>query len=154
MLLTYISLRPTEPIPHQLSLDDWATVLDTEASERRAAEPATNAAAGSHSESQAVAETASSPSALLTTHEAAQLLHVHPRTVQRLVERGELGVVHIGGAVRFDPVDLETLTGRLKQYTRSAATTASDSMRPHRRAGVSFADRLRSKQHEHRAAQA
>src|SRR5947208_4799089 len=36
---------------------------------------------------------------LLTTIEAAHLLRVHPRTVQRLVERGQLSAVHLGGAV-------------------------------------------------------
>src|SRR4051794_5717317 len=36
--------------------------------------------------------------ALLTTDEAADLLHVHPRTVQRLVRRGELCAVHLGSA--------------------------------------------------------
>ena len=136
----------------QLSLDDWTTVLDAEASERAAAELAANAAAHSRPESHVVAETASGPS-LLTTHEAAQFLRVHPRTVQRLVERGELGVVHIGSAARFDPVDLAVLTGRLKHYATSPAESASDSIRP-RRVDVSFAERLRSKQHEHRAAQA
>ena len=44
--------------------------------------------------------------ALLTTDEAAALLHVHPRTVQRLVERGQLCAVHLGSAVRFDPNDV------------------------------------------------
>ena len=40
---------------------------------------------------------------LLTTDEAAALLHVHPRTVQRLVERGELVRRPPRRAVRFDP---------------------------------------------------
>jgi len=43
---------------------------------------------------------------LLTTEEAAALLHVHPRTVQRLVGRGDLSAVHLGGAVRFDQQDV------------------------------------------------
>lgn len=145
--------RPhNESTVDQLSLDDWASVLDGDASERAAAKLPTSAAAESHSESHVVAETASPPS-LLTTREAAQFLRVHPRTIQRLVERGELGVVHIGSAARFDPLDLEALTGRLKHYARSPAASPSDSMRP-RRVDVSFADRLRSKKHEHRAAQA
>ena len=93
--------------------------------------------------------TADSAPALLTTHEAAALLHVHPRTVQRLVERGQLEAVRLGTAVRFDPFDVRGLTERLKQPARAAAAQ-TDLVRPGR-AGTSFADRLR---HEHRAAQA
>jgi excisionase family DNA binding protein len=52
--------------------------------------------------------------ALLTTEEVAGLLRVNPRPVQRLFARGELSVVRIGSAVRFDPVDLTSLTHRLK----------------------------------------
>src|SRR4051812_1556423 len=52
------------------------------------------------------APTADKP-ALLTTTEAAVLLHVHPRTVQRLVDRGQLCAVHLGSAVRFDPRDVD-----------------------------------------------
>jgi excisionase family DNA binding protein len=43
---------------------------------------------------------------LLTTAEAAAVLHVHPRTVQRLVERSQLEAIHLGAAVRFDPQDV------------------------------------------------
>jgi excisionase family DNA binding protein len=96
---------------------------------------------------------ASAP-ALLTTHEAAEVLHVHPRTVQRLVERGELGAVRLGTAVRFDPLDLKVLTDRLKQHAPATAAVPSDRVRPSRGTTVSFAERLRSRQHEHRAAQA
>jgi excisionase family DNA binding protein len=97
-------------------------------------------------------EVASAAPALLTTQEAAVLLHVHPRTVQRLVERGELSAVHLGAAVRFDPTDVADLTSRLKQ--RVARQPTSDVIRPSRAVHVSFADRLRSQQHEHRADQA
>ncbi len=55
---------------------------------------------------------------LLTTNEAAGLLHVHPRTVQRLVERGQLCAVHLGAAVRFDPHDV---AGLIQQVKRIAA---------------------------------
>src|SRR6266536_2056279 len=61
--------------------------------------------------------------ALLTTNEAADLLHVHPRTVQRLVERGQLCAVHLGGAVRFDPHDVAGLIERVKH---GAAPSDSD----------------------------
>lgn len=92
--------------------------------------------------------------ALLTTREAAEVLHVHPRTVQRLVERGELSAVRLGSAVRFDPFDLGGLIARLKRRTKSPEAEVADSVRARSGARVSFADRLRSQQHEHRAAQA
>src|SRR4051794_22140104 len=59
--------------------------------------------------------------ALMTTHEVAVLLRVHPRTVQRLVERGELQAVHLGAAVRFDPADVRALTDRLKRRAPGVA---------------------------------
>jgi excisionase family DNA binding protein len=95
-----------------------------------------------------------SGSALLTTREAAEVLHVHPRTVQRLVERGELSVIRLGSAVRFDPFDLGGLISGLKRRTTSSETQVADSVRARNGATVSFADRLRSQQHEHRAAHA
>ncbi|HEX5174681.1 MAG TPA: helix-turn-helix domain-containing protein [Gaiellaceae bacterium] len=91
---------------------------------------------------------------LLTTNETAVLLHVHPRTVQRLVERGQLEAIHLGTAVRFDPGDVAALTEREKQRAAAAPATLTDRVRAARDARVSFAERLRSRQHEHRAAQA
>jgi excisionase family DNA binding protein len=84
-----------------------------------------------------------SSGALLTTVETAELLHVHPRTVQRLVERGELCAVHLGAAVRFDPDDVAALTGRLKRYVETSHSHAGD-VRRGRGSPVSFAERLRS----------
>jgi excisionase family DNA binding protein len=92
-------------------------------------------------------------SALLTTQETADLLHVHPRTIQRLVERGQLSAVHLGAAVRFDPADVSDLTTRLKRRNAGARPT-TDIVTPARGNRASFAERLRSQQHEHRAAQA
>ena len=91
---------------------------------------------------------------LLTTHEAAELLHVHPRTVQRLVERGQLAAVHLGSAVRFDPDDLGGLISGHKRGEATARPTSAERLRCNRGARVSFADRLRSEKHEHRAAHA
>jgi excisionase family DNA binding protein len=91
---------------------------------------------------------------LLTTSETAELLHVHPRTVQRLVERGQLEAIHLGTAVRFDPGDVAALTEREKQRTAATPTALADRVRASRDARVSFTERLRSRQHEHRAAQA
>jgi excisionase family DNA binding protein len=89
--------------------------------------------------------------ALLTTGEAARLLRVHPRTVQRLVGRGELRAVHLGGAVRFDPHDVGALVERVKHSP--AAPAAINPVRARRFAASSFAERLRSRNDEHRAAQ-
>jgi excisionase family DNA binding protein len=91
---------------------------------------------------------------LLTTSETAALLHVHPRTVQRLVERGQLEAIHLGAAVRFDPGDVAALTEREKQRAAAAPTALADRVSASRGARVSFAERLRSRQHEHRAAHA
>ena len=81
---------------------------------------------------------------LLTTEEVATLLHVHPRTVQRLVARGQLAAVHLGGAVRFDPDDLADLITAHKRRGRDAAQPARTPLRATRGARISFADRLRS----------
>jgi len=62
--------------------------------------------------------------------------------------------VHVGSAVRFDTLDLRALTERLKRYERSRTVAQADDVRPGRGGRVSFADRLRSHQHEHRAAEA
>lgn len=91
---------------------------------------------------------------LLTTTEAAGLLRVHPRTVQRLVERGQLTAIHLGAAVRFDPVDLVDLTGRMKQTGTGGNATHLDSLKPTRPVRISFGDRLRSRAHERRASHA
>lgn len=93
------------------------------------------------------------PTALLTTQETASLLRVHSRTVQRLVERGQLSAIHLGAAVRFDPADVADLTARLKRRTE-APHPSTEIVGPGRGNRASFAERLRSRQHEHRAAQA
>jgi transposase-like protein len=63
--------------------------------------------------------------------------HVHPRTVQRLVERGELEVVHLGAAARFDPTDVADLTSRLKQRAAAKASSYVGVVRPSRAVRVS-----------------
>jgi excisionase family DNA binding protein len=98
------------------------------------------------------AAASSSPAhALLTTSEAAGVLRVHPRTVQRLVERGQLDAIHLGTAVRFDPQDVAELTARLKRSASQVAAASVDVLRPSRPVRISFGDRLRSQHHEHRA---
>ena len=44
---------------------------------------------------------------LLDTHQAAAILKVHPRTLQRLVHRGEISAVHVGKLWRFRASALE-----------------------------------------------
>ena len=84
--------------------------------------------------------------------EAADALRVHPRTVQRLVERGQLSAVHLGTAVRFDPADIADLTDRLKHRASGLTPSPVAVVERSRAGGVSFAARLRSTQDEHRAA--
>jgi excisionase family DNA binding protein len=40
---------------------------------------------------------------LLDSNQAAAILKVHPRTLQRLVHRGEITAVHVGKLWRFEP---------------------------------------------------
>jgi excisionase family DNA binding protein len=94
------------------------------------------------------------PAPLLTTREAACLLRVHPRTIQRLVERGELEAVHLGAAVRFDPRDVAALTTRLKRRAAREKSWNPTVVRAGAKAQVSFAERRRSSHHEYRAGQA
>lgn len=44
---------------------------------------------------------------LLDSRQAAAILKVHPRTVQRLVHRGEIHAVHVGKLWRFRASALE-----------------------------------------------
>jgi len=107
-------------------------------SESRAPQEPPSPSAASGSETQL----ASGGVALLTTREVADALHVHPRTVQRLVERGELAVVRLGAAIRFDPAELVRLIAERTRTARSPEPQP-DALRA-RPSGVSFAKRLRS----------
>ena len=44
---------------------------------------------------------------LMTTEEIAEILHVDPATIRRLVNRGDLAAYRIGADYRFAPSDLE-----------------------------------------------
>jgi excisionase family DNA binding protein len=147
----------------QLTLADWERDQAHEAKRpSEAAPPESMTAAAPHASHRADEAPAFRPleagagatPALLTTEEAASLLHVHPRTVQRLVERGQLAAVHIGSAVRFDPQDVDALIAGVKSQRHDPRPSLSDPVRAGRGHRVSFADRLRSSQHEHRAAHA
>jgi excisionase family DNA binding protein len=143
-------MKPTSE-SGQLSFDDvLAEEPRADAPTQRPTHTATQPVASSRA--QPPRTEASAAAALLTTGEAAELLHVHPRTVQRLVERGELAVVHLGAAVRFDRNDLADLTGRLKERTAGPSSVRTEVTPAKGRAHVSFAERLRSQRDEHRAA--
>ena len=79
---------------------------------------------------------------LLTVSEVAEELAIHPKTVRRLVARGELAVVKIGAAVRIHPADVDAFVdehrvqnGVRRREPRSRVRASATS--------ASFADRLR-----------
>ena len=45
---------------------------------------------------------------LLDSHEAAALLKVHPRTLQRLAQRGEIAGIQVGKLWRFRASSIDT----------------------------------------------
>jgi excisionase family DNA binding protein len=61
------------------------------------------------------------PPALLTTRQAAQYLSVAERTIQYLIERGELLTVKIGRATRVRRVDLDAYIEAHTDNGRAAA---------------------------------
>jgi len=60
---------------------------------------------------------------LLTARQAAAVLSISERTLWGLTDGGEIPVVRIGRAVRYDPRDLQTWIDRHKQ--RGAASPAA-----------------------------
>jgi excisionase family DNA binding protein len=48
---------------------------------------------------------------MLRPIEVAELLAVSRKHVYRLIDRGDLKAVHVGGAVRIPPAELDRLTG-------------------------------------------
>ena len=142
-----------QPAPSQLSLFDEAAAA-APATREAPAEGETKAPTQPvvPSRPQSHPSLPSAEVALLTTREAAELLRVHPRTVQRLIERGELAAVHVGAAVRFDRADLVDLTARLKSRAGAPPSARAEVTPARGRAPVSFAERLRSQRDEHRAA--
>jgi excisionase family DNA binding protein len=126
---------------HQLTLEDWVQMLEEDTKSLQTVSGSPDHAP-MHSAAPSEAQLVSAGVALLTTREVADALHVHPRTVQRLVERGELAVVRLGAAIRFDPAELVRL---IAERTRIAQPSEPppDTLRA-RPTGVSFAKRLRS----------
>lgn len=84
---------------------------------------------------------------LLTAQGVAQRLNVSERTVNRLVESGEITPIDIRGAVRYHPHDVDDLIERGRRPARRPTTsqpvrkptrkpqTATRSFRERRRAG-------------------
>jgi excisionase family DNA binding protein len=130
------------PPSRQLTLEDWVQMLEEDAMSLEAESRAPHHPPEQSAPAAGEYQLATAGVALLTTREVADALHVHPRTVQRLVERGELAVVRLGAAIRFDPAELVRL---IAERTRTAGPPEPqpDTVRP-RRSGVSFAKRLRS----------
>ena len=126
----------------QLTLDDWVLMLEEDATNLRPETRAAQRTPGLSAPRVGEDELAPAGVALLTTREVADALHVHPRTVQRLVERGELAVVRLGGAIRFDPAELVRLIAERTRTVRSPEPQP-DTLRA-RPSAVSFAKRLRS----------
>lgn len=63
-----------------------------------------------------------SKSPLVTKQEAAEYLRVNMKTVERMVARGTLKKVDLGGrAVRFNRSDLENLAKKKMKYQKRAS---------------------------------
>ncbi|MBN2023181.1 MAG: helix-turn-helix domain-containing protein [Pirellulales bacterium] len=70
---------------------------------------------------------------VLTVGEAAEELRVHPRTVHRLVETGDLAGIRVRSRIRIRAVDLREFVGR--QLPMSAAATSKTNGRKRLAAG-------------------
>jgi excisionase family DNA binding protein len=138
-----IDSRDGELESQQLTLGDWAEMLEAEAASLQHESQAPHHAPTPSEPTPSETQSASGGIGLLTTREVADALHVHPRTVQRLVERGELAVVRLGAAIRFDPAELVRFVAERTRTARSPEPE-QETLRA-RTAGVSFARRLRSK---------
>ncbi len=68
---------------------------------------------------------------LLTVNEVAARLTVSPKTVRRLVERGELPALKIGASVRVDPGELQAwlyaVPGHLPRHEGATGETGPPS---------------------------
>jgi excisionase family DNA binding protein len=58
---------------------------------------------------------------MLTAREVAKMFGVHPATIYKLAERGEIEHVRIGDAVRFPPEAVEAFRRRVTRPARVAA---------------------------------
>ncbi len=82
---------------------------------------------------------------LLTKHDAATRLDVSVRTIDRLIEDGELNPIDIRGCVRLHPDDLQELVERNRRTVRRFAvdtqTHKRTTIRKRQPAAGSFRDR-------------
>jgi excisionase family DNA binding protein len=80
---------------------------------------------------------------LMNIAEVARLLCISRSTVRRLVQRGELRCVRVGGSVRFALVDVDALIGgrRLRTASDEACRTGRRSPQDERPAGKPGAQR-------------
>lgn len=67
--------------------------------------------------------TASAP--LMTPQAAAAHLDVHPRTIRRWIEAGDLAAVRIGSVVRIRPADLDAFISAHLQQARPVTSSAT-----------------------------
>jgi excisionase family DNA binding protein len=65
---------------------------------------------------------------LLTVDETARRLRVSDKTVRRLIGRGEIRAIRVGGGIRVDPEELEDAVQRWKVGLGSSADTPSSAV--------------------------
>jgi excisionase family DNA binding protein len=58
---------------------------------------------------------------LMTVREAAQLLHLHPSTVQRRIYNGELNAITIGRALRIRRDELDRFLAAQPSFSEKAS---------------------------------
>src|SRR5215469_7237418 len=66
----------------------------------------------------------------MTSEELAQLLHVDPVTIRRLVNKGELCAYRIGADYRFAPSDLQDYLQRQRITTHAQNKSDTSSSKP------------------------
>jgi excisionase family DNA binding protein len=73
---------------------------------------------------------AATPPLLVTVRQAAAVLAISERTLWALTKRGEIPVVRLGRAVRYDPKDLVRLIEGKKQVGKAAGRSGDISAAP------------------------
>ena len=81
----------------------------------------------------------------LSVRDASSRLGVSERTVRRLVEKGELPATRVGRCVRLDPIDIDAYLQTGKSRRRTGSRRGIGGMI----SSGSYADRVRSRGHEH-----
>ena len=60
--------------------------------------------------------TSSLPPPLLNPKEAARILDISTRTLARMIKRGDIAFVRVGGSLRFKPDDLVAFIGENRTH--------------------------------------